>query len=215
MDRLNLNNLSYRKLRRLIGYLGIALPVLLFLYSQFFDHEKAFFEVEHSISFYYYTKMSTIFTGILISYGLILFTYRGKWELENKLTNIAGVLALVVAIVPTMFTGSTTLYAHNSLLWRGVIHNLSAAVFIFILGYIVLKFFAQEDMFRSLYLFLGVMVMVGLTLAIFSVFYEIIKEGKELFKGAIFWGETISLFAYGAAWIRRGVHVNTNSVDNE
>ena len=94
---MNQMNLSYQLLRRAVGILGIALPILLII-----GHGK----IERAISFYYYTNMSTVLTGILITFGLVLFTYRGgkvpgEKISENQLTNVAGFFALIVALVPT------------------------------------------------------------------------------------------------------------------
>lgn len=62
-----LHNSQYR-LRKAMGILGIALPILLLL-----NHNSLLSSMSH----YYYTSASVFFIGILTAFGLILFTYEG------------------------------------------------------------------------------------------------------------------------------------------
>lgn len=188
-------NHSYRSLRKVVGALGMGLPFLLIVGNSWV--------VEGSISFYYYTKMSTVFTGILVAFGLILITYRGTDQTpgflnENVLTNIAGACALLVALVPTKFGSCTDMliYAHNDAV-RGWIHNISAVLFIFLMGLVVLMKFGEARYFQITYRVLGTIVLLGLLYAIYS-FVAKVDQG-------IFWGETVAIFAFGVAWLRRGV----------
>ncbi|MCK5104809.1 MAG: hypothetical protein KAR17_18435 [Cyclobacteriaceae bacterium] len=199
-------NHSYRSLRRAIGILGITLPIMLIIGNHG--------EVGGSISFYYYTKMSTVFTGILITFGLILITYRGTDTTkgitnENVLTNMGGIFALLVALVPTKYGNNieALFYAHNDNI-RGWIHNGSAVLFIFFMGLVVMLKFGKARYFRRFYKILGGLVMVGLAFAIFSFIFDRIT-GQPPFKGAIFWGETFALWAFGIAWLRRGIPKKT------
>jgi hypothetical protein len=61
--------------------------------------------VQTSISAYYYTHAQAIFVGALIAIGTCLICLRGSTDLEDVLLNIAGMLAPVVALVPTPQTG--------------------------------------------------------------------------------------------------------------
>lgn len=61
--------------------------------------------VQTSISAYYYTHAQAIFVGSLIAIGACLICLRGSTELEDILLNLAGMLAPVVAIVPTPDAG--------------------------------------------------------------------------------------------------------------
>lgn len=54
-----------------------------------------------SISAYYYTAAHSIFVGALCAIGLLMITYRGSTDSEDILLDLAGVLAFVVAMVPT------------------------------------------------------------------------------------------------------------------
>ena len=92
-------NIDHLILRKYLGILGMALPLILILGNGF--------KVENSISHYYYTTMSVVFTGTLIAFGFFLISYRGYIKDDNELfsdnfiTNTAGILAFIVAIIPT------------------------------------------------------------------------------------------------------------------
>lgn len=54
-----------------------------------------------SISAYYFTTAHTVFLGVLYAIGALLIVYQGTGDTENTLLNLAGVLAFVIATVPT------------------------------------------------------------------------------------------------------------------
>src|SRR5215216_7238863 len=57
--------------------------------------------VQKSISAYYYTPVHGYFVGALLSIGVCLFCLKGSTETEDVLLNLAGMFALIVALVPT------------------------------------------------------------------------------------------------------------------
>lgn len=54
-----------------------------------------------SISAYYYTPAQAIFVGALIGLGVAMIALRGTTEVEDVVLNLGGMLATVVAVVPT------------------------------------------------------------------------------------------------------------------
>lgn len=90
---------SYRYLR--IGIVGavVLLAVSIGLERRLVDCWQ------ESISAYYYTPVRAIFVGSLMAIGLSLVVVKGRTELEDTLLNIAGMLAPVVAVVPTTAVG--------------------------------------------------------------------------------------------------------------
>ncbi len=54
-----------------------------------------------SISAYYYTPVQAVFVGALLTIGVSLIAIKGSTDLEDTLLNVAGVLAPIVAFVPT------------------------------------------------------------------------------------------------------------------
>ena len=61
---------------------------------------------QNSISAYYYTPVRAIFVGSLMAVGLSLIVYKGRSRGEDPCLNFAGMLAPVVAIVPTKNVGT-------------------------------------------------------------------------------------------------------------
>jgi hypothetical protein len=61
---------------------------------------------QNSISAYYYTPVRAIFVGSLMAVGLSLIVYKGRSRGEDPFLNFAGMLAPVVAIVPTKDVGT-------------------------------------------------------------------------------------------------------------
>ncbi|MEU4192100.1 hypothetical protein AB0E69_09390 [Kribbella sp. NPDC026611] len=57
--------------------------------------------LQTSISAYYYTPVRAIFVGALITIGVCMVVLKGNTEPEDILLNVAGILAPVVALVPT------------------------------------------------------------------------------------------------------------------
>jgi hypothetical protein len=54
-----------------------------------------------SISAYYYTSTHAVFVASLCAIGAQLIVYKGSTDTEDTLLNLAGILAFVVALVPT------------------------------------------------------------------------------------------------------------------
>ncbi|WP_343748959.1 DUF998 domain-containing protein [Fluviicola sp.] len=117
--------ISYLRLRKTIGWLGVSLPFTLlivnFLINRFNVLNRAFFinpkcsmvyksgnQWKSSISHYYYSTAGELFTGVLIAVALFMFCYKGhkkrrgeKGLSDNALTNLTGIFALGVVVFPT------------------------------------------------------------------------------------------------------------------
>ena len=78
--------ISYFKLRKAIGVLGLLMPILVRLGAWWREGILS----NESISAYYYTSMRDVFVGIMVATGVFLFCYRGPDRQDNILTNIAG-----------------------------------------------------------------------------------------------------------------------------
>ena len=61
--------------------------------------------IQTSISAYYYTPVRGYFVGALVAIGVCLVCLKGSTEEEDTLLNLAGLFALIVALVPTPGTG--------------------------------------------------------------------------------------------------------------
>ena len=58
-----------------------------------------------SVSAYYYTPVRAIFVGVLMAIGLCLIVIKGSTTWEDAMLNAAGMLAPIVAVVPTTDVG--------------------------------------------------------------------------------------------------------------
>lgn len=86
---------SYRYLR-----IAIVAMVLALLVSVFFEYLAAS-SLLNAISAYYYTPVNPLFVGALVMIGICLIAIRGATVFEEVVLNLAGMLAPVVALVPT------------------------------------------------------------------------------------------------------------------
>ena len=94
--------ISYLIMRRLIGILGIALPVII-VSGGFIQNG---FVIQGSISGYYYTNMRDFFVGLLCIVSLFLISYQGYEKIDNLIGNLSGIFALGMIIFPTaMYSG--------------------------------------------------------------------------------------------------------------
>jgi len=87
---------SYRYIRMtiVILLLGIGMAVA-------FQTWRQDFILLDSVSAYYYTPAQTIFVGGLIAAGACMIALKGTSEFEDVVLNLGGMLAAVVAIVPS------------------------------------------------------------------------------------------------------------------
>ncbi|GAC68227.1 hypothetical protein [Gordonia soli] len=87
---------TYRALRLgmplLVGLLGLAVVA---------DAGRSDWCFQTSISAYRFSAISSVFVGVVVALGACLIVYRGNTDTEDVLLDVAGFLALVVAVVPT------------------------------------------------------------------------------------------------------------------
>ena len=87
---------SYRYLRVSVVALALLLGVSLVIEILFGGRERF-----GSISGYYYSPVRSIFVGALVAIGPALISIKGRAGWEDTLLDLAGMLAPVVALVPT------------------------------------------------------------------------------------------------------------------
>ena len=207
------NIFTYRRLRRAIGYLGLFLPIILIGLSliPFFKTE-----VQASISHYYYTNLREIFTGTLSAVGLFLICYKGHGNssiLKNDqvLTNIAGVMAVGIALVPVSPDfESQKMYSFipYNYQWLGWVHYGFAAVLFGIFSLLAINVFTigqnrNENIPYStinennIYQFCGIVILVLLVLVPISASYKLFKYSTLVL-------ESLILLLFGIAWLIKG-----------
>ena len=83
-------------------YLRGGIPVMLVLLTAALIIERAGATCwQTSISAYYFTSAHAVFIGAICAIGTLLIVYKGSRDTEDILLNLAGILAFVVAFVPT------------------------------------------------------------------------------------------------------------------
>lgn len=99
------DDISGRTHRQVIGYLGLALPILLRLMVWLRPNAPSDQWAGDSISAYYWTGAVPILVGIVSALSLFLLTYRGYANEFHKYDRgaavIAGIAAALIAIFPT------------------------------------------------------------------------------------------------------------------
>jgi len=209
----NYDIFTYRRIRRTIGYLGISLPILLVGLSLISFFQTA---VQPSISHYYYTNLREIFTGTLSAVGLFLICYKGYgnasiWKNDNLLTNIAGIMALGVALFPTNpgdFRAKIYTLIPFGAKWLGWLHYGFAALLFLIFALLAINVFTigQENETRAPKSILNennIYRTCGYLIIVFVILVPI-SEALKIFTYSTLVLEALSLFAFGIAWLIKG-----------
>jgi hypothetical protein len=137
--------ISYQQLRMFIGLLGLCLSLLLFL-TTFLLNDQSPFKV--SISHYYYSFGHIIFVGTLCIMGGLFGTYKGKRKYENLVSNLCGILAVLVAVFPTKYEGyggSMYICLENYKGWFSYVHYASAGLLFALFSVYCFAFFPKTD----------------------------------------------------------------------
>jgi len=211
---------SYCRIRKLIGVLGMLLPVIIVI---FYD------ELLPSISHYYYTRSAVFFIAILAAFGFFLISYRGyetkkvdnnKFCLrlsDNTVTHIGGIAILIVVLIPTdcivnlsICAGCQStefcLFGHRDVV-VGAIHLLSAALFFIAMGYMSLCNFTRgnDNKYHIWYKLCGwiIFITLGLLIIEFGI-WKWIKPDFQITPYDVYIMETIMVVAFAVSWLLKG-----------
>lgn len=203
--------ISFLSIRKAIGILGIALPVVLLIGSFLLNDCN---EIQGSISAYYYTVMRNGFVGILCAVSFYLFSYNGYDKKDRILSGLCGLASLGVAFLPTSVDPPLT-NCVNELVEGSVIssmHFLSALGFFSISAYVSIFQFtkgsskptAQKLMRNRVYRACGITMI--LCIVSIGLYTGVLKNQfpKLIDLNPIFWLETIALWAFGISWLVKG-----------
>ena len=100
--------MDYRALRAVIGGIVIALVPVVYIgnWLLFIRHRGGCFYnpqwIPGSLSGFYYTHMRNLFVGAMCAVGVFFVAYRGHDKWDDRLTNVAGLAAILIALFPTM-----------------------------------------------------------------------------------------------------------------
>jgi len=210
-----------KTLRKIVGTLGMLLPVLLLAISlTFFDLNGPL----ESISHYYFTRASTLFTGSMGLIGTFLIVYSGEERVDFWVSNIAGIAALCVTFFPTSNLATmccdpempyaVTFFEEAKEGWRSLFHYIAAAVFLLSLAYMSLFLFVKSDvpkgkrsakkvMRNRIYRICGVLMLVALLAVVLGLTGVIAEATYDNLK-LTFWMEALAVEAFGFSWLVKG-----------
>jgi hypothetical protein len=194
--------LGYLGLRRMIGIIGIMLPIVLIFGRMIFESPG----IKDSISVYYYSVMRDIFVGSLWAIAVFLFSYRyDSWD--DLLGDVAGAAAICVAIFPT----APDLGATELQMIIGWVHLLFAVCFFITLAIFALWLFRKTSpdgptpkkrQRNKVYFVCGSAIVLCLLLIVLVQLLPRYPWLQALHP--VFWFESLAIWAFGIAWFVKG-----------
>lgn len=190
---------SYLFLRRAIGLIGIALPIVLIVGNLLVDGG----DLGGSLSGYYYTDMRNVLVGSMCSAGVFLIAYYGHSVIDNVASTLAGAGAIGLALFPTTSDNPTS-WGRTS----GVLHLVFAGVFFLMLAYICLRQFTRhdgeqptgrKDQRNAVYRACGFVIIGALVLIALSKWLGLAPSLHPAL-----WLECFAVWAFGIAWLVKG-----------
>lgn len=209
------DDLSGNAHRQLIGYVGLALPVLLYLLAGARPTSGLNrWEVLGSISAYFYTGAVAAFVGMLVALALFLFTYRGYANRYHPLDRAAAITAGCAALAVAFFPTRAPIPELAVSWWSpgsAVIHYIAAVVLFSSFAFFSLFLFrlgtdksppADKRVLNRIFLICGVAIIASMIWAGIN--------GWQ--KKSIFLPESIALVAFAVSWLVKGrVHTTIAS----
>ncbi|MDB5282329.1 MAG: hypothetical protein JWO06_1404 [Bacteroidota bacterium] len=205
--------IHYNLLRKVLGWMGILFPVVLFAgsYIHGCDH------IQDSISAYYYTRFIPVFCGVLFCMGLFFITYKGPEKIDDYATNLAGLLSFCIALFPTLMNDADRDICNSCLPSSSqtisYVHYGSATLFFFTLSCISCFLFTrsggaatdEKKLRNKIYRGCGVVMFLCIALLGLDAFNVInLSHWLPAFLRPTFTFETISLWAFGTSWLVKG-----------
>jgi hypothetical protein len=201
---------TYTYLRLGMAGIGIIFPLVLWWGGLTFG--VAF---QASISSYYHTPMRDIFVGSMITIGSFLWFYQGITKKENFALNCAGILAVIVALTPTVLTKAVGQVKCETFIMRGIsettasyIHGISAMLFFFAIAYVCIATSKTEinQKYQKIYNFLGAgMIVFPIASALLLHF---LKETSSL----IYFVELAAVWVFSAYWLVKTREINESQI---
>jgi hypothetical protein len=196
--------------RTAIGVLGVLLPILLIVSSLVQQQQ-----IRNSISAYYHTSARDWFVGTLWVLGVFLFFYRYRplnvsaprsqsesirtGAADAWLGKIAGVSAVLVALLPTTDEGSP---AQPAII--GTAHGVSAAILFICLSLFPLLLFSQSRKRGPFYRVVGwIMIVLMLLVAAHAFAPGNIRLSLAPLKPVLVL-EALLIWAFGISWFEKG-----------
>jgi hypothetical protein len=191
-------------LRRGVGFLGLALPMVLVLGKIWLDGGG----VLGSISSYYYTAMRDYFVGTMCAMAVVLVLYRYRRE-DGYLSDALAVFALGVALFPTSPAGD---HLTTEQMVVGYVHLTCAGLFFLCMAYFLLALFTRTDprvtptrqkrQRNLVYRVCGIAIVTCLVAMVATDFALPPHVKNEIHP--LLWLETIAIWAFSLSWLVKG-----------
>ena len=187
--------ISYLALRRLIGVLGMALPLVVMVWGWTICGCT---RVLPSISDYYGLRTRDAFVGILCAIACFLFTYRGMDD-DDRYGNLAALFAIAVAFFPNSGTPL-----------ERTVHFSAALGLLLVLAYFSLKIFTKSGghptprklVRNRVYTICGGIILACVLLI--GLYKSALTASQVALWDPVFWLETLALEAFGFSWLVKG-----------
>lgn len=213
----NYNNgfvISYLNLRKAVGVLGIALPVVLISIYPLLNKGCS---LPPSISHYFYTNMGSFFTGTLCAVAMFLFSYKGPEKIDEIASMIAAACALGVAFCPvnpsTVVTDCSIVHLEANSIRNGFHYGFAAVLFSTFAFFSLFLFTKtrsanptpQKKIRNKIYVSCGIIILVSIAaILLFTILDSKRTISPENANIYTFIFETIALFAFGTSWLVKG-----------
>ena len=195
--------LSYLGLRKAVGCIGLALPVVLLVGHGWLDSS----ELPPSISDYYYSTMRDVLVGAMWALAVFMASYRGHERQDDITGDITCLSAIGVSLFPVAPADGATPLQESI----GLLHLTFAGIFFISLAWFCLVIFCKGGANRSrrkqqrdrVFLVCGWTLIGCLLLLILfglkSDDWPFVSQYK-----LVFWVEAIGIWAFGWSWLVKG-----------
>jgi hypothetical protein len=201
-------SLSQQGHRRLIGILGLLLPILVYLLAGLLPTVGLpRWRALNSVSAYYYTGAVSVFVGVLFALALFLLTYPGYREVaaDRVVGRVGGLAAIAVALFPTTAPAglSAPSWWHPTM---AVVHHVAAVVLFVSFILFAIWLFRKSNVPRrqdrprdkrwrdDICLACGILMIVAVLWAASSMVTH----------APIFLPESIAIGAFAVSWLTKG-----------
>lgn len=200
-----------RSLQKLIGLLGLLLPVILVVGFAISTHHEVI--ILPTLSEYVYTAFQPFFTGILFAIGIMFFAYKGYPTntgpiplSDNALANIAGTASILTAVIQT----SLCYFSSEVSVLFGMLHMIMAVILLITMALFCLFYFTQTGnkaitssklIKNRIYRICGSIIVICL---ITAFFYLVLKSDECSLSTTILWLEWVMIWAFSIAWCIKG-----------
>jgi hypothetical protein len=194
---------TVQRLRFGVGVIGSLLPIVLLVGNSI---TSARFVLLASMSASYYTHMRNVFVGSLCAIGVFLICYRHDRR-EDRLSTLAGVFAILVALFPTLPPTALTPHPSDTQTTLGILHLCFAAGLFGVLAFFCLRLFRdtrdprerQDARIHSWVYRLCGWAIVGSIVVIAAA--GVLHFAWDFPLTLTYLGEAVSVFAFGVAWL--------------